>query len=60
MVGMMSMFLFLFYQIKNVHPLVAATNSRIITRAIDDQGKVTNYYVVIKEILEYMFLGINN
>jgi hypothetical protein len=56
----MSMFLFLFYQIKNVHPLVAATNSRIITRAIDDQGKVTNYYVVINDILEYMFLGINN
>jgi hypothetical protein len=32
------------------------TNSRVV----DDQGKVTNYYGVVKEILDYKFLGINN
>jgi hypothetical protein len=29
------------------HPLAATTNFEVVTRAIDDEGKVTNYYVVI-------------
>jgi hypothetical protein len=36
------------------------TNSGVVTRAVDDEGKVTNYYGVINDILEYKFLEINN
>jgi hypothetical protein len=39
------------------HPLAATTNSEVVTRAIDDEGKVTNYYGVINDILEYKFFG---
>jgi hypothetical protein len=39
------------------HPLLATTNSRVVTRDVNDKGKVTNYYGVINDILEYKFLG---
>jgi hypothetical protein len=40
---------------KDDHPLAATTNSGVVTRAVDDEGKVTNYYGVINNILEYKF-----
>jgi hypothetical protein len=39
------------------HPLAATTNSTFVIRAVDDEGKVTNYYRVINDILEYKFFG---
>jgi hypothetical protein len=39
------------------HPLAATTNFGVVTRAVDDEGKVTNYYGVINDILEYKFFG---
>jgi hypothetical protein len=42
---------------KDAHPLAATTNSEVVTRAVDDEGKVTNYYGVINDILEYKFFG---
>jgi hypothetical protein len=39
------------------HPLAATTNFGVVTRAIDDEGKVTNYYGVINDILEYKCFG---
>jgi hypothetical protein len=42
---------------KDSHPLAAMTNSKIVTRAVDDEGKVTNYYGVINGTLEYKFFG---
>jgi hypothetical protein len=39
------------------HPLAAMTNSGVVTRVIDDEGKVTNYYGVVNDILEYKFFG---
>jgi hypothetical protein len=42
---------------EDAHPLAAITNFRVVTRAIDDEGKVTNYYLVINDILEYKFFG---
>jgi hypothetical protein len=45
---------------KDAHPLAATTNSGVVTRDVDDEGKVTNYYGVINDILEYKFLGDNN
>jgi hypothetical protein len=40
---------------KDAHPLAATTNFGVVTRAIDDEGKVTNYYGVINDIVEYKF-----
>ena len=42
---------------EDAQPLAATINSRVVTRVVDDEGKVTNYYGVIKDILEYMFFG---
>jgi hypothetical protein len=42
------------------HTLAATTNFGVVTRAVDDEGKVTNYYGVINDILKYKFLEINN
>jgi hypothetical protein len=42
---------------EDAHPLAATTNSRVVTRVVDDEGKVTNYYGVINDILEYKFFG---
>ena len=58
MVGMMSMvFRFRSTRFEDDHPLAATTNSGVVTRAVDDEGKVTNYYGVINDILEYKFFG---
>ena len=38
---------------KDAHPLAATTNSRVVTRVVNDEGTVTNYYGVINDILEY-------
>jgi hypothetical protein len=40
---------------EDAQPLAATTNSRVVTRAVDDEGNVTNYYGVINDILEYKF-----
>jgi hypothetical protein len=51
MVGMMSM---VFVSVlEDSHPLATATNSGAVSRAVDDEGKVTNYYGVINDILDY-------
>jgi hypothetical protein len=36
---------------------VATTNSGVVTRAIDAEGRETNYYVIINKILEFCFVG---
>jgi hypothetical protein len=36
---------------------VATTNSGVVTRAIDAEGHETNYYGIIKKILEFSFAG---
>jgi hypothetical protein len=40
-----------FYKFEDVHPLAATTNSGVVTRVVDDEEKVTNYYGVINDIL---------
>jgi hypothetical protein len=50
-------FLFHSTRFEDAHPLAATTNSRVVTRAVDDEGKVTNYYGVINDILEYKLFG---
>jgi hypothetical protein len=40
---------------EDAHSIGATTNSGVVTRALDDEGKVTNYYGVINDILEYEF-----
>jgi hypothetical protein len=40
-----------------LHPLVATTNSGVVTRAIYDEGCETNYYEIINTILEFNFVG---
>jgi hypothetical protein len=40
---------------EDAHPLAATTNYGVVTRGVDDEGKVTNYYGVINDILEYKF-----
>jgi hypothetical protein len=42
---------------KALHPLVATTNSGVVTRAIDAEGRETNYYGIINKILEFSFVG---
>jgi hypothetical protein len=37
------------------HPLCATTNTRVVTRAIDAEGRETNYYKIINNILEFIF-----
>jgi hypothetical protein len=32
--------------------LAATTNSRVVTRVVDDEREATNYYGVINDILE--------
>jgi hypothetical protein len=34
-----------------LHPLVATTNSGVVTRAIDAEGREPNYYGIINKIL---------
>jgi hypothetical protein len=40
-----------------LHPLVATTNSGVVTRAIDAEGCETNYYGISNKILEFSFIG---
>ncbi|WVZ76615.1 hypothetical protein U9M48_024578 [Paspalum notatum var. saurae] len=39
------------------HPLAATCNSGVMVRASDDQGKESNYYGIIQNILEFKFIG---
>jgi hypothetical protein len=39
---------------------VATTNSGVVTRAIDAEGRETNYYSIINKILKFILLGIRN
>jgi hypothetical protein len=36
-------------------PLVATTNTRVVTRVVDAQGYKSKYYGIIKNIIEYNF-----
>jgi hypothetical protein len=38
-------------------PLAATTNSGVVTRAIDVEGRETNYYGIINKILEFSIAG---
>jgi hypothetical protein len=38
-----------------LRPLVATTNSVVVTRAINVEGRETNYYEIINKILEFSF-----
>jgi hypothetical protein len=38
-------------------PLAATTNSGVVTRAIDAEGRETNYYGISTKILEFSFDG---
>jgi hypothetical protein len=40
-----------------LRPHAATTNSRVVTRAIDAEGRKTNYYGIINKILEFTFVG---
>jgi hypothetical protein len=40
-----------------LHPLVATTNSGVVTWAINAEGCKTNYYAIINKILEFSFAG---
>jgi hypothetical protein len=39
------------------HPLVATTNSGLVTSGEDATGHVTNYYGILQNIVEYTFGG---
>jgi hypothetical protein len=40
-----------------LRPLAATTNSGVVTRVIDAEGRETNYYGIINKILEFSFAG---
>jgi hypothetical protein len=40
-----------------LRPLAATTNSEVVTRAIDAEGRKTNYYEIINKIHEFSFAG---
>jgi hypothetical protein len=40
-----------------LRPLAATTNSVVVMRAIDVEGRETNYYGIINKILEFSFAG---
>jgi SPX domain protein involved in polyphosphate accumulation len=42
------------------HPLAATTNTGVVTRAVDANGHESKYYRVIKNIIEYKFVGNKN
>jgi hypothetical protein len=42
---------------ENARPLAATCNTGVVVRAVDDEGRETNYYGVIKNILELTFGG---
>jgi len=39
------------------HPLAATTNTGVVCRAVDERGRETNYYGIIRDILEFDFAG---
>jgi hypothetical protein len=41
-------------------PLVATTNTGVVTRAVDAEGHEFKYYRIIKNIIEYNFTGNKN
>jgi hypothetical protein len=50
-------FLFHSTAFEALHPLAATTNSGVVMRAIDVEGRETNYYEIINKILEFSFVG---
>jgi hypothetical protein len=40
-----------------LHPLATTTNSGVVTRAIDVEGRETSYYGIINKILQFSFAG---
>ena len=42
---------------EDARPLAATCNTWVVVRAVDDEGRETNYYGVIKDILEITFGG---
>jgi hypothetical protein len=53
-------FCFCSTRFEDAHPLAATTNSGVVTRADDDEGKVDNYYGVINDNSSISFSKINN
>jgi hypothetical protein len=46
---------FLTVKLEASHPLAATTNSGVVTSGEDAINYVTNYYVILQNIVEYMF-----
>jgi hypothetical protein len=46
--------------LKPLMPLAATTNTAIVTRVVDADGHKSKYYGVIKNIIEYSFIGNKN
>jgi hypothetical protein len=44
-------------KLKASHPLAATTNNRLVTNDEDAMGHATDYYVILQNIVEYMFGG---
>jgi hypothetical protein len=42
---------------EDAHLLAVTCNTGVVVRAVDDEGRETNYYGVIKDILELTFVG---
>jgi hypothetical protein len=42
---------------EDARPLVATCNTRVVVRAVDVEGRETDYYGVIKDMLELTFGG---
>jgi hypothetical protein len=47
-------------RLEALHPLVATINSGVVMRAIDTEGRETNYYGMINKILEFSLPQIRN
>jgi hypothetical protein len=39
------------------HPLAATTNNKVVTSGEDATDHVTDYYVILQNIVEYIFVG---
>jgi hypothetical protein len=44
-------------QFEAPRPLWATTNTRVVRRVIDAEGRETNYYGIMNNILEFNFAG---
>jgi hypothetical protein len=40
---------------KDLRPLATTTNSGVVTKTIDAEGRETNYYGIINKILDFSF-----